>query len=202
MKKTLILLLSIAVFTACSNNQKKILVITKGKAVIDKDAKTITATENANNQEEQTIEYNTADKITLQVKSQAGEKAIDISENGYYVLNAKPDTIIGSYQSYSAPKTTTTVISQDQIKHSIDSLQQLLAGNASAANRNFYLPPNSAVKITDNMDAYIITPFHQVTSIAQEGDKAPEVYRFYTIKDVREFLSKLQSYTVAKDSLQ
>ena len=87
-------------------------------------------------------------------------------------------------------------MSQEELKHDIDSLQHLVTGqNASAASRAFFIPPNTATKITANTDATIIGPFHQMTSIEQKGNEAPEVYRFYSVKEVRETIDKLQKLT-------
>ncbi len=196
MKNCTFLFFVIFFLASCSSNEKKILVMSRGIATIDKDAKTITATSQGNNHEEQTIAFNTSDKISLHIKSQAGEGTIDIPENGYYVLNAKNDTIVGSYQKYSTPEEANRMITQEELKRDIDSLQQLIQNkNVSAANRNFFLPPNSAAKISDNTDAFVVGPFHQMTSIAKEGDKEPEVYRFYNIGEIRATIEKLQKLT-------
>ncbi len=192
MKKILFGLLAVCLLASCTKNTKKIIVYSRGVAVIDKDAKTIVAKSDDKSQEEQTIEYNTADPVELNVTSQAGEAKVSIPENGYYILNAKNDTIVGSYQAYSAPKSEQNVLSQEAIKQKIDSLQQLVEGkNISAANRNFYILPNHAVKVTDNLDAFIVGPFHRMTSIEATPGKEPEVYRFFSIKEVRETIDKL-----------
>ncbi len=179
---------------------KKILVMSKGKATIDKAAKTINVPSGGTSHEEQTVELTDAGSITLQVTTDNGKNPVDIPSNGYYVLNTKVDTMIGSYQAYNAPSAQSKTITQESIKHSIDSLQQLLQGNASAANKTFYILPGKAVKITDNMDATLVGPFNSLTTLEQTGDKAPEVYKFYTSKDVRETLAHLQSLTVAAKS--
>jgi hypothetical protein len=85
-------------FTACSSNEKKIMVISKGKATIDVTGKTIAVKDGAGSEEAEML-YNTADKVVLKVKSEDKEVAIDIPENGYYILNTKNDTLIGIYQN-------------------------------------------------------------------------------------------------------
>ncbi len=193
MKNITVCLSLVVLLAACSNNTKKIIVYSRGNAVIDKDAATITVNEGGSGHEEQTIEYNTPDKISLHIKSPAGETTASIPEKGYYILNAKNDTIIGSYQPYTAPKSQANVLSQETIKQKIDSLQLLMQGkNVSAAKRNYFILPNQAVKITNNTDAFIVGPYHQMTSIAKEGGKEPEVYRFYSLKEIRELIAKLQ----------
>ena len=184
---------------ACSKNEKKVIVYSKGVASIDKEAKTITIAAGGTSQEEQTLDYNTADKLSFKIQSPAGNASVDVAENGLFIINTKTDTIVGSYQVYGAPKGTAQVITQDHIKKDIDSLQQLLKGtNVNAANRNFFIPPNTAVKITGNIQAYIVGPFHQMTSIEKEEGKEPEVYRFFTANEIRETIAKLQKLTVAE----
>lgn len=174
--------------------------MSKGKATVDKTAKTITVEHGGTSHEEQTVEFTDAGNITLQVTTDNGKNSVDIPANGYYVLNAKLDTIIGAYQNYNAPSAQSKTITQESIKHSIDSLQQLLQGNASAANKTFYILPGKAVKITDNMDATLVGPFNSLTTLETENGKTPEVYKFYTSKDVRETLAHLQGLTVAPPS--
>lgn len=186
---------SLLLLAACSSGNKKIIVYIKGSSTVNEEAKTITVVDGSGS-DEKTISYKTADKVQLQVKGLGDDASVPIDNNGLYILNAKNDTIIGSYQNYDSPKTTTTVKTQEDLKHGIDSLVQLTEGkNISAANRNFYLLPKTAVKISDNVDAFVVGPFHKMTSVAKEGDKAPEVYRFYSIKEIRETIAKLTALT-------
>lgn len=202
MKKIFVCLSAIVTLASCGGGgDKKVLVISKGTATINQEAKTVTVTSGTSS-EEQTVDFKTADKVTLAVESQAGKTNVDLPTNGYYVLNAKADTIVGSYQNYGAPKTEATVITQDAIKARLDSLQQLIKGqNVSAANRNFIIYPNTAVKISDNLDAFVVGPFHQMTSVAKTGDKEPEVYRFYMVSEIRESIAKLEALTKGKEEV-
>ena len=185
--------------TACRKNEKKLIVYSKGVASIDKEAKSITVAPGGTSQEEKTLDYNSADKLSFNIQSPAGNASVDIAENGLYIINTKTDTIVGSYQVYGAPKATAQVITQEHIKKDIDSLQQLLKGaNVNTANRNFFIAPNTAVKISGNIQAYIVGPFHQMTSIEKEEGKEPEVYRFFTANEIRETIAKLQKLTVAE----
>ncbi|HPH23332.1 MAG TPA: hypothetical protein PLW32_05585 [Chitinophagaceae bacterium] len=188
-------------FTACSSNEKKIMVISKGKATIDVTGKTIAVKDGAGSEEAEML-YNTADKVVLKVKSEEKEVAIDIPENGYYILNTKNDTLIGSYQNYTeagSPTDTSKMITQEMIQQSIDSLIALTEGkNVSAANKNYYVLPFTAVKVTNNVNAFIVGPFHNITTIEKDGDKMPEVYRFFSIKEIREKIEKQKAMTVAK----
>jgi hypothetical protein len=188
-------------FSACSSNEKKIMVISKGKATIDVTGKTIAVKDGAGSEEAEML-YNTADKVVLKVKSEDKEVAIDIPENGYYILNTKNDTLIGSYQNYTeagSPTDTSKMITQEMIQQSIDSLIALTEGkNVSAANKNYYVLPFTAVKVTNNVNAFIVGPFHNITTIEKDGDKMPEVYRFFSIKEIREKIEKQKAMTVAK----
>src|SRR3569833_409470 len=107
----------------------------------------------------------------------------------------KNDTIVGSYLKYSAPSATTKVFTLDMLKHSVDSLQQLINNqNVNAANKNYFVLPYHAVKISGNIDATVVGPFHQMTSMEKEEGKEPEVYRFYTVKEIRELIAELSTH--------
>ena len=197
MKKCMITCASLIVLAACSSGNKKIIVYIKGNSTVNEDAKTITVVDGSGS-DEKTIAYKTGDKVQLQVKGLGDDATVPIDNNGLYILNAKNDTIIGSYQNYSNPKSEDVVKTQEDLKHGIDSLVQLTEGkNISAANRNFFILPKTAVKISDNVDAFVVGPFHKMTSVEKEGDKVPEVYRFYSIKEIRETIAKLTTLTKA-----
>lgn len=197
--KKLIAIAIIVSAVACSKTpQKKVLVYAKGTATVNESTKTITANDGAGS-DEKTLVLNDKEKTSVNIETTNGKAAIDIPTNGYYVVNAKQDTIVGSYQVYGAAKTSKTVITQEALKKSIDSLEQLIQGkNISAANRNFFILPMTAVKVTDNLDAYIVGPFRQVTSIEKVDGKEPEVYRFYSVKEIRETIANLTKLTIAE----
>lgn len=201
MKHYIYLVALVTLFAACgTDNLKRVMVISKGTATIDKEAKTITVSSGTSS-EEQTVDFATNDNITLQITSQAGTNTVELTEPGLYVVNAKPDTIVGSYQRYGAPPTETKTYTQDFIKAQMDSLQQLIQNrNVSAANRNYFILPNHGVKVTDNVDAFIVGPFHKMTSIQKQGDKDPEVYRFFMVSEIRETIDHLQELTTAQPS--
>lgn len=183
--------------TACSsNNTKKIIIVATGDINVNMDAKTITLAGGAG-ANDKTVDFNHAGPLTLTLKDEGGKSTpIKVNDNGYFILNARKDTIAGAYQNYSAPKTKVDTIKQETIERGIDSLSQLIEGkNISAANRNFFVTPGNVVKITANVDAFVVPPFHRMTSIEKVGDKEPEVYRFYTIHEVKEELAKLKALT-------
>lgn len=168
------------------------MVLNRGTAKIDIESKTVTIKDGAGSEENEML-YNTSEKITIKVMKDGKETTANIDENGYYILNTKKDTIVGSFLKFSEQKelSDTFLFTQDVIKKSIDSLIALTQGkNISAANRNFFIPPNTAVKITSNVNATIIAPFHNMRSIEKDGDKEPEVYRFFTNTEMREKIAK------------
>jgi hypothetical protein len=199
MNKIFALMAASILLIACSKNQKRVIVYTKGKTSVNEAEKLISIKDGGSGNDEKIIDYNSAEKVVLTLNGLEKPSTVDIAENGLYVLNAKADTIIGSFQLYGAPKENSTVITQEMLKKQIDSLQQLTVGkNITAANRNFFVLPYSAVKISNNIDAFVVGPYHQMTSIAKEEGKEPEVYRFYSIKEVREIIEKLTKLTIAE----
>jgi len=184
-------------FVACSGHTKKVIVYANSDADINDNTKTITQKDNEGHLDKE-IEFNTGDKVSIKVIQKDGSTSnVEIPEGGYYILNAKAkDTIVGGYQKYSTPEEANRMISQDELRRNIDSLQQMINGqNTNAATRTYFIPPNTATKITANTDATIVGPYHRMTSIEKNGDKAPEVYRFYSVSEVRETIGKLQKLT-------
>ena len=192
-----LLLVSAILFASCSGHTKKVIVYANTDADINDNTKTITQKDNEGHLDKE-IQLNTGDKVTIKVIQKDGSTAnIDIPEGGYYILNVKAkDTIVGGYQKYSTPEEANRMMTQDQLKHNIDSLNQMINGkNTNATNKTYFIPPNTATKITANTDATIVGPYHRMTSVEQNGSEAPEVYRFYSVKEVRETIDKLQKLT-------
>ncbi len=190
-----------AIFSCNNKNEMKIIVLNKGTAVIDEKNQKIVIKEGDGNEEHE-LHYNSDKKITLEIIANNKNVNADFTEKGYYILNAKNDTIIGSLQQYTdptKPNKEEAYITQDRIKQSIDSLIALTEGkNISAANNNFYILPYTASKITSNLQATIIAPFHNIRSIEQINNEQPEVYRFFSIKEIREKIEKQKALTQKK----
>lgn len=196
MKKYILGMVAICFMMACANNEKTVIIMSKGKADIDLNAHSIKA-DNGSGHEEKTLHIN-SDEINFKLNTPAGEATVQIKENGLYIINVKNDTIIGSYQKYTSAADANKTMTQEKLKQNIDSLNLLVAGkNISAANRNYFILPNQAVKITDNKDAQVVGPFHQMRSAERVDGKDPEIYRFYSIKEIREMIIKLEALTVA-----
>lgn len=173
------------ILAACAEKpEKKILVMASGKVQISGNVITLdpgtTHTEN---------EITVADE-KLTVKSPSGSSDFQVPETGYYILNIKSDTIVGSYQRIGTDNSQ-TVITQENLKIRIDSLNQLMSGtNANSTNRNFFIPPNQISKVTANAAAQIIGPYKRVPG-SFEGGKEHEIYKFYTNKEMHEIVDKL-----------
>lgn len=177
----------------------KVIVYSKGKPTVNKDDLKIQVPENGSGAEDVVLQYFTEKNLSFEVSSGANKTTIEASKEGVFIINARPDTIVGSYQNYGAPKKATSTVSQDEIKQRIDSLEQLIVGkNVSAANRNFIVYPNTGVKLTNNPDAEVVAPFHQMTSVAVVEGKEAEVYRFYTTNEIREIIAKAKALQTAK----
>lgn len=197
MKKLIALCSLIVLLASCNDTAKKVIVMSKGQPDINTDAKTITS-KDGNSHEEKMFVLG-GGSYTFKLNTPAGEATVELKENGLYVINVKNDTIVGSFQPYTSTSQANASITQDQLKHKIDSLQMLIENkNVNPANRNFFILPKYAVKISDNMDADVVGPYHQMRSAEKINGKDPEIYRFYSIKEIRDMIGKLQALTVAE----
>ena len=195
MKQLLACFAFVILLISCSD--KKMVVMSKGSADINTDTKTITAKDGSGHEEKEITL--SGGKTVFKLNTPAGEAMVEILDNGLYIVNVKNDTIIGSYVKYGDPKLAQNVMTQDNLKKQMDSLQLLSEGkNVSEANRNYYILPNKAVKISNNTKSMIVGPYHRMTSAEKEDGKDPEVYRFYSIKEIREMILKLQVLTTPK----
>jgi hypothetical protein len=177
MKQLTFSLLALTLLASCSSSIKRVYVLSKGPATVDEAAKTISAKDGTGH-EEKVVNY-----------------TVTLTDKGLYVLNVKNDTIIGALQNYTAPKLQQNLLTQEDLKVKIDSLQQLVAGKIVSKEKNFFILPNQVVKITDNLEAIIVTPYHQMRSAEKVDGQAPEVYRFYSIREIRETIGKLEELT-------
>lgn len=194
MKYIIVSLFALVLFASCAKNHKRVIVMSKGSTEFDESTKTIKAVDGTGH-EEKTMDFSQA-ALSLQIDAPAGKTSIELKEKGLFILNVKKDTIIGSYQNYTAPKLQKNLLTQDDLKLKIDSLQQLTTGkNISAANRNFFILPNQLVKISDNIEATIVGPYHQMRTAEKVDGVDPEVYRFYSIREIRETIGKLEALT-------
>jgi hypothetical protein len=175
--------------TACKGHDKKILVYASSDIQTDNTKTAITIGEGTTHHEQE-LDFTGSDPVTLNVQSPAGKLALEVQDDGLYIANLKNDTVIGSYQHVGADNGDSK-ITQDALKQKLDSLQKLVAGeNVSAANRNYYITPNKIVKITGDTKAKIFGPYTTIPGAFDAGS-VPEIYKFYSIKEIREIISKL-----------
>jgi hypothetical protein len=184
MKQILTGLIAVIILASCSKPATKVLVMASGKVSVEGNVVTLDPGTTHN---EATFE--TSEK-SITVKGAGNDQQIAIPSNGYFILNLKKDTLVGSYQK-TGTESTQEVITQESLAIRIDSLHQLMQGtNVSAEKRNFNIPPNKLVKITENLQADIIGPYLRVPGSFEAG-KEYEIYKFYTNKEVREIADKL-----------
>lgn len=193
MKQLIAALSVIALFSSCASGHKKVIVLSQGTANIDTDNRTITTS--GNGHEEKTVLFHDEGKIELQLTTQQGKFPVPLEGTGVFILNAKQDTIVGSFVNYTAPKTKGERIGEEELRANIDSLEQIVSGKVSAEKKTFFILPGQAVRVSENTEAHIVTPYHQMTSISVKQGQTPEVYRFYPISEVRATLLKLKGFT-------
>ncbi|HEX6915983.1 MAG TPA: hypothetical protein VF145_12120, partial [Chitinophagaceae bacterium] len=175
---------------SCAAGHKKVIVLSQGSANIDTDNRKIDAS--GQGHEEKTVLIHDEGQVPMELNTPFGKNTVQLDGSGLFIINLKQDTIVGSLVNYTAPKTQGRTITEPELRANIDSLEQILTGRVSAEKKTFYILPLHAVKVTDNTDAHIVTPFHQMTSISVESGKTPEVYRFYPIAEVRVTLLHLK----------
>lgn len=184
-----LLFASFLAFTACKGHAKKIVVYASSNIQTDNTKTNITVSEGTTHREQE-LDFTGSDPVTLTIQSPAGNITLDAKEDGLYIANLKNDTVIGSYQHVGA-EGGEAKITQDALKLKLDSLQKLVAGqNVSEANRNYFITPNQIVKITADTKAKIFGPFTTIPGAFDAGS-VPEIYKFYSIKELREIIGKL-----------
>jgi hypothetical protein len=180
---------SLIFLAACTSHSKKILVYASSDIQVDNSQQNITVTDGTTHQEKE-LEFNGSAPVTLNVQTPAGKFNLEAKEDGLYIANLKTDTVVGSFQHVGTGAGEAR-ITQDQLSQRIDSLQKLILGqNQSVANRNYFIPPNKISKITTATNAKIFGPYTSIPGSFDAGS-VPELYKFYTNKEVREIIAKL-----------
>ena len=182
-----------ACFTACKGHDKKVLVYASSDIQVDNTKQHITVSDGTTHHEQE-LDFPIGDPVTLDVQSSAGKSSISIPEDGLYILNLKSDTVIGSLQHVGADNGGAK-ITQNALKQKLDSLQKLVQDqNVSEANHNYFIIPGKAVKITSSTQAKVFGPFTTIPGSFDAGS-VPEIYKFYSMKEVREIIDNLQKMT-------
>ncbi len=195
MKLPLIAFAAILVFTACQPKVKKqVMVISKGDIIAEGENITI---KGSSGSVDKTIDL--TDETALQVNSPSGKNSINVpEEEGFYILNLRQDTLVGSQQNVGSDLGGRT-ITQEELKVKIDSLIKLTTGaNISAQNHNYLILPNQIIKVSSDKDAKVFGPFTKIPGSFEvdKNGKAPEIYKFYTNTEVRELIEKLKKNTI------
>ena len=197
-KKLLIALSGLLILASCStpSASKKVLIVGRGK-ITAKDNK-VTMTDGSGYAEE-TVEVSEDKPVSWSVTTPTGTTTVNIPEGaGFYLLNLKTDTIVGSQQNLGSDLGGRT-ITQEELKAKIDSLVKLTTGaNVSATSHNYFILPNQLAKVSSNSNAKIFGPFTKIPgSIEADKDgKAPEVYKFYTNSEMRDLIVRLKKNTI------
>lgn len=190
---SILFLTILATLTACKGHEKKILVYAGSDIQVDDSKQHITVSDGTTHHEQE-LDFTTGNPVTLDVQSPQGKTSVTATDDGLYILNLEADTIIGSFQHVGADNGTAK-ITQDVLKQKIDSLQKLvLDQNVSEANRNYFIAPGKLAKITAEAKAKVFGPFTTIPGSFDAGS-VPEIYKFYTLSEIREIIGNLQKMT-------
>lgn len=189
--KNILFPLAAIVLASCSE-KATVTVISNGEFVKGATASSFSINK-GNSYLQQEIVMGSNDKLTA--KTTAGDKEAPLSGAGYYVWNLRTDTLIGSIQRINAGNTTDQTITQEKLKHTIDSLQNLLNNNISGSTA-FFVAPGALQKLTSGSDVYFVGPFNGLPAQLDENivSENTEVFKFYTSKDVREQIERLKGF--------
>ena len=197
LKYIIITSIVIAAISSCNSPaNKKVLIM--GRGSITANGNDITMKDGAGYAEE-TVEVSDDKQVSWNVTAPAGKTTVNIPyEKGFYILNLKTDTIVGSQQIMGTDISSSRVISQEELKKKIDSLTKLTTGaNVSQAGHSYIILPGQIKKIADNIDVNVYGPFTKIpgTLEADKNGKAPEIYKFYTNGEMRQLISNLKKMT-------
>ncbi len=186
-------ILMTAVLISCSGAGKKVLIMATGKIMIDeKDQKNIKLVPGTSHNEKEII-LSGGNKETLTVQSSGGNKIFEVNEPGEYILNLKPDTLVGGMVKYGTGARTSNLTGED-VDRIIDSTQKLITGqNASDDSKTYFILPFTLKKISSNIESRIVGPYNGIPGSLDAGSsgKMPELYKLYTNKQQREAVENL-----------
>lgn len=123
-----------------------------------------------------------------------GHKEAALSGSGYYLWNLRKDTLIGSIQRVGSGSSDQS-ITQEKLKHTIDSLQNLL-NNAITTSDAYFVAPGELKKLATSNDVYFVGPFNRLPAQLDENkvSEKTQVFKFYTSKDIREQIDRLRGF--------
>ncbi len=146
-----------------------------GQGEINVREKTVSMN-NKSGHAEKEMSINDKGAVALNVEVGDSKQTIQLpEENGYYILNLKSDTIVGSQQLIGRDLTNTKVMSQEDLKLKIDSLENLAVGKNVDAVNNFFIKPNQVQKLSSNINARVYGPFKKIpgTIVAAPDNNEP-----------------------------
>jgi hypothetical protein len=197
MQKIFIACAFLTLLAACSAGlqKRKLLVLGRGSVTITGQNIDVSGGSNADQKE---IEIPPTGKFTYNVTSPAGKSTIEINDSGYYILNLRPDTVVGSHRIEGRDYNNPNPITIEQTKRSIDSLQQLAQGlNVSDANQNYFITPGKLQRITTHTDhVFVFGPYHLIPN---QLDPGAEIYKFFSSQENRETIDHLTKITKGED---
>jgi hypothetical protein len=176
---------------------KKVLVYASDKITVDNTQTNITvANGDGTTHHEQELDFTGGDPVTLNVATPQGKYTLTASDDGLYIVNVKTDTVVGAKQHVGAEGGGK--ITQDALTQKLDSLKKLVQDqNVSDANQNYFIAPGKIVKIGTETQAKVFGPFTTVPGGFDAGS-VPAIYKFYSMKEMREIIANLQKLTSTK----
>src|SRR5580698_4441610 len=173
-----------------SCHHKKVVVYADSDIQVDNSNNNITVTDGTTFTIKE-LEFGSGSAVDLNVQWPKGKIVLTTSQDdGLSIANLTADTIVGCYQHVGADNGRVK-LTTDQLKYAVDSLYQLTGGlNIAPRNKNYFIPPGKVVKINDNIKAKIFPPYTTIPG-GFDATETPEVYKFYTNREVREIIERL-----------
>jgi hypothetical protein len=195
-KATFFTLFGIITLMSCNSPvTKKVLIMGRGQ--ITANGTDITMN-NGSGYAEETVEVKGEDAVIWNITTPSGKTTVNIpAEKGFYILNLKTDTIVGSEKNLGKDLAGRTM-TQEELRSNIDSLIKLTSGsNVSEANHNYFILPNQLVKVSDHIEAQVFGPFNKIpqTIEVDKNGNAPQIFKFYTNTGLRELIENLKKNT-------
>jgi hypothetical protein len=186
-KKSWFLLSVVILLVACGSHQKKILIYANSNIQVDESQKNITITD-GNTQVEKELIFSGSDPVVLNISGPQGHFTLEAKEGGFWLANLKKDTIIGSLQHTG--NTANTRITQEELTHRLDSLNQLVKGmNVSAQAKNYLIAPAKIEKISDNTNVKIFGPFTSIPNDFDAGSVSEILTQDQFLKSINSIIS-------------
>lgn len=174
----------------CSCHHKKVVVYADSDIQVDDSRKNISVSDGTTFTVKE-LDYSGGGALEIQAQWPKGKLVMTAAgDDGLFIANLTADTIVGSYQRVGADNGQVK-LTTDQLKYTVDSLYQLTGGlNIAPQNRNYFIPPGKVVRISENINAKIFPPYTKIPG-GYDASETPEVYKFYTNREVREIIDRL-----------